>query len=174
MSKAHTPKTEWPDALQPPQPEQIQHLLDSFWVELAHLADLLPRDQVLLAAEQLHTLRAIVLQMMLALNGIQRPQTRNLNIYLSANQRAALEKTLLLSNLDPGSNAHTGEVATDSAKAWADAWLGQAVSLVVIYRWYAPQLVAKYALRYPHTEEQAAWTLLTSALPTWPQEITTE
>jgi hypothetical protein len=98
--------------------------------------------------------------MMLALNGIQRPATRDLNTYLSANQRAALEKTLLLPSIDPGE--------------WPDACVGQAVSLVVIYRWYAPQLVAKYALRYPASQEQSAWDTLLEKLPTWPKEITTE
>ena len=153
-------KTQWPDALQPPQPAHIQDLLDAFWTDLAVLADLLPRQQFLLAAEQLHTLRQTVLQMMLALNGIQRPATRDLNTYLSANQRAALEKTLLLPAID-----HT---------EWADGWIGQAVSLVVIYRWYAPQLVAKYRLRYPADQEQAAWNELVTALPTWPRQITTD
>ena len=118
----------WPDALQPPRSDQIQTLLETFWLDLAVLADLLPRGQFLLAAEQLHTLRQTVLQMMLALNGIQRPATRDLNTYLSANQRAALEKTLLMPTVDHAE--------------WAEAWIGQAVSLVVIYRWYAPQLVA--------------------------------
>src|SRR5690606_32075460 len=90
----------WPDLLQPPQPAQIQQLLTTFWVELARLADLLPREQFLLAAEQVHLLRQTILQMMLALNGIQRPATRDLNLYLSASQRAALEKTLLQPNTD--------------------------------------------------------------------------
>jgi hypothetical protein len=153
-------KVRWPDALQPPQPAHIQALLDSFWTDLAVLADLLPREQFLLAAEQLHLLRQSILQMMLALNGIQRPATRDLNTYLSANQRAALEKTLLLPTVDHDE--------------WADAWIGQAVSLVVIYRWYAPQLVSKLHLRYPHAQEKAAWDALVADLPSWPQEITTE
>ena len=153
-------KPRWPDLLHPPQPAQIQDLLDNFWTDLAVLADLLPRQQTLLAAEQLHTLRQTILQMMLALNGIQRPATRDLNTYLSANQRAALEKTLLLPNVDPDN--------------WTDGWIGQAVSLVVIYRWYAPQLVAKHSLRYPRDGEQNAWDALTAKLPTWPHQITTE
>jgi hypothetical protein len=160
MSNAQWPQAQWPDALQPPQPAQIQEYLDSFWTELATLADLLPREQYLLAAEQLYTLRQIVLQMMLALNGIQRPATRDLNTYLSANQRTALEKTLLL----PSTDQEIG----------ADGWIGQAVSLVVIYRWYAPQLTTKHHLRYPHAQEREAWEALTAHLPTWPQAITTD
>ena len=153
-------KPRWPDLLQPPQPAQIQDLLDNFWTDIAVLADLLPRQQYLLAAEQLHSLRQTMLQMMLALNGIQRPATRDLNTYLSANQRTALEKTLRLPDGD--------------RETWTDAWIGQAVSLVVIYRWYAPQLVAKHGLRDPQAAEQSAWEALTEKLPTWPREITTE
>lgn len=154
MSKAN-----WPDSLQPPDRLRVQELLDTFWAEVAPLADLLPRQQFLLAAEQLHTLRQIILQMMLALNGIQRPTTRDLNTYLSHSQRTALEKTLLLPSVDVAQQA--------------DGWVGQAVSLIVIYRWYAPQLVAKYGLKYPLVLEQQANSTLLKSLPTWPQEITT-
>ena len=153
-------KPPWPDLLQPPIPAYIQDLLDAFWPDLAVLADLLPRGQYLLAAEQLHTLRTTVLQMMLALNGIQRPATRDLNTYLSANQRAALEKTLLLPSVDHAN--------------WAEGWIGQAVALVVIYRWYAPQLVAKHSLTYPHEQERVALDVLLEQLPAWPAAITTE
>jgi hypothetical protein len=134
----------------------MQSLLTSFWIQLAVLGDLLPRSQFLLAAEQLHLLRQIILQMMLALNGIQRPATRDLNAYLGASQRAALEKTLVLPQVDD------------------DAWIGQAVALVVIYRWYAAQLVAKFGLLYPRDQESAAWQALLTALPAWPQQVTTE
>lgn len=154
------PNTPWPDLLQPPQRDQIQDWLDSFWLELAVLGDLLPRDQTLLAAEQLHKVRGIVLQMMLALNGIQRPPTRDLNIYLSASQRAAIEKTLAMPRLEHSS--------------WADIWIGQAVSLVVIYRWYAPQLIAKYHLRYPSEQERESTRTLLENLPEWPEQIATE
>jgi len=153
-------KPRWPDLLQPPDHLHIQELLDAFWTELAPLAGLLPRQQFLLAAEQLHTLRQIILQMMLALNGIQRPATHDLNTYLSHNQRSALEKTLLLPSVEPDSQA--------------DGWIGQAVSLVVIYRWYAPQLVSKYSLEYPVALERQTNATLVKTLPTWPQEITTD
>lgn len=149
----------WPDALQPPQPAQVQQMLTTFWTNLATLADLLPREQYLLASEQVYSLRQTVLQMMLALNGIQRPTTRDLNLYLSASQRAALEKTLL---------------QPVEYESLAEVWIAQAVALVVIYRWYAPQLIAKFGLRYPHDEEHAAWQRLIANLPTWPQQITTD
>jgi hypothetical protein len=149
-------RPQWPDILQPPQPAEVQALLETFWTQLTLLSDLLPRGQFLLAAEQIHALRQTVIQMMLALNGIQRPSTVNLNSYLGESQRIALEKTLLVP-------------ATD-----ADAWIGQAVALVVIYRWYAPQLVTKFGLRYPQDQENATWQKLLTTLPTWPQQVTTE
>lgn len=149
-------RPQWPDILQPPKPAEVQALLETFWTQLAFLSDLLPREQFLLAAEQIHALRQTVIEMMLALNGIQRPSTTNLNSYLGESQRIALEKTLLVS-------------ATD-----ADAWIGQAVALVVIYRWYAPQLVAKFGLLYPEEQENVIWQSLVASLPTWPQQITTE
>jgi hypothetical protein len=149
--------TSWPDALCPADPAEVQELLARFWRELAALAGLLPRREYLLAAEQTCELRRIVLALMLSLNGIARPAaTAHLNSYLSASQRAALEKTLV---------APTPE---------EDAWVGQAVALVVIYRWYAPQLVEKYRLTYPVDAEAAAWNALARAVPTWPQTITTD
>ena len=155
-SESNWSESNWPDTLQPAQPADVQFLLTIFWTQLAVLGDLLPRGQFLLTAEQLHLLRQIILQMMLALNGIQRPATRDLNAYLSTSQRAALEKTLILPQVDE------------------DAWIGQAVALVVIYRWYAPQLVAKFSLLYPREQENAAWQTLVATLPTWPKQITTE
>lgn len=150
----------WPDTLQAPQLMHIQQLLRSFWSELVLLGDLLPRQQFLLAAEQVNMLRQTILEMMLALNGIQRPPTNDLNLYLGASQRAALEKTLLLPSV-----VH---------ETLADVLVGQAVALVVIYRWYAPQLVAKYGLLYPQAEEMAAWEELLARLPAWPEQVTTE
>jgi hypothetical protein len=132
----------------------MANLLSRFWIELEPLADLLARQERLLAVEQLTRLRATVIEMMLALNGIARPAaTRHLNTYLSDSQRAALEKTLL------------------APATGADAWLAQAVALVVIYRWYAPQLAAKFALDYPAALEEQAWATLTDALPDWPSVV---
>lgn len=146
----------WPDALHPPAPAQLQQCLTRFWECLAELAGLLPNGEILLAAEQVAEARAIVIHMMLGLNGIQRPpETRRLNAYLSAAQRAALEKTLVAPSGEPRD------------------WLGQAVALVVIYRWYAPQLVNCLGLIYPSAVEEAVWTHLTQALPDWPQIIIT-
>lgn len=146
----------WPDALQPPDPVHLQHLLTRFWECLAELADRLSHGEILLAVEQIAAARDVVIEMMLGLNGIARPPaTRRLNSYLGESQRAALEKTTLAPNLEPAT------------------WIGQAVALVVIYRWYAPQLVERYHLDYPSAAEEQTWAALTQALPEWPQAITT-
>ena len=146
----------WPDPLQKPDPTRIQRLLDLFWHELAKLADLIRRDEHLLCAHCTAGLRDIVTEMMLALNGIAWPSgTSHLNAYLSTSQRAAIDKTLLAPTVD------------------GDGWIGQAVALVVIYRWYAPQLVAEYELLYPQAIEEATWTILQDQLPDWPISVTT-
>lgn len=146
----------WPDSLQPTDSAHVAGQLARFWHTLAHLPDLLERQEHLLAAEATTALRRIVLELMLALNGIAWPAgTTHLNTYLSASQRAAIEKTLLA----PGVSA--------------ESWIGQAVALVVIYRWYAPQLTARYALDYPQAAEDAALAALRH-LPDWPLTITTD
>jgi hypothetical protein len=130
--------------------------LAQFWRELALLGELLAEDELLLAAESVARLRALALALMLALNGIARPAgTRRLNSYLGDSQRAALAKTLALPRVD-----------TESIMA-------QAVALVVIYRWYAPQLVETLGCVYPTDQENATWATLTDVLPAWPQTITT-
>ena len=52
--------------------------------------------------------------------------------------------------------------------------MGQAVALVVIYRWYAPQLVEKFGLTYPDQIEAQALAVMGDLLPTWPHCITSE
>ena len=150
---AHT----WPDGLTASDPTRVQAVLGHFWETLGGLPTLILNEEQLLAAELTHELRATVLEMMLALNGIQRPVgSVNLNSYLSDRQRAAIERTLI------------------APEAEGDSWIGQAVALVVIYRWYAPQLVERLALLYPHAEEEAAWSKLRNNLPDWPAHITSE
>jgi hypothetical protein len=146
----------WPDPLHPADPARIDTQLAQFWHMLARLPDLAQRQEHLLAADLMSALRRIVLELMLALNGVAFPEnTLHLNTYLSSTQRAAIEKTLLAPT-----------VTTES-------WIGQAVALVVIYRWYAPQLIARYALAYPQAAEEAAQAAL-RRLPGWPLTITTE
>jgi hypothetical protein len=149
--------TTWPDALRPAEQEEVAQLLEDFWRQLALLPELVRRDEHLLCAACTGELRRLVLGMMLALNGIACPdQTRHLNGYLSKSQRAAIEKTLL---------APTVGAAT---------WIGQAVALVVICRWYAPQLVVAYKVAAPDALEQETLARLHAALPGWPAAITTD
>ena len=146
----------WPDRLQPADPAHVADLLASFWATIATLSELIVRQEALLAAQATAELRACVLELMLALNGIAYPAgTRHLNSYLSPSQRAAIEKTLAAPS--------TGR----------EAWVGQAVALIVIYHWYAPQLVARFGLTYPQAAEAAALAAL-EALPEWPLQIETE
>ena len=155
---ADTPYTrQWRDALAAPESHEVEQMLIRFWNILRQLPDLLNRDEQLLASETMATLRTTVIDMMLALNGIQRPAgTRHLNSYLSENQRIALERSLL------------------ALEVSAETWIGQAVALVVIYRWYAPQLVERHRLTYPSTLEAGTWQALCQGLPKWPAEITTD
>jgi len=151
----------WPDRLEAPDSARVQQHLSAFWETLERLPDLITRGEQLLAAEITHELRAIVLEMMLALNGIQRPTaSRHLNSYLSASQRAAIERTLIAPAVDSDVNG--------------DSWIGQAVALVVIQRWYAPQLVDRFDLIYPQHLEERVWKTLRANLPDWPAYVTSE
>lgn len=150
-------KPTWPDTLQPVEPHAVQRDLAQFWHELAALAPLLAARELVLAAEAISRVRHLVVALMLALNGITRPPaTANLNAYLGDSQRAALEKTLLLPTVT------------------ADALMAQAVALVIIYRWYAPQLLARHGGEYPQDLEDLAWTELTARLPDWPLQVNTD
>ncbi len=147
----------WPDSLQKPEADAVAHLLRTFWHLLEAFPDLLNRQEYLLADRLTFQLRSTVLEMMLALNGIQWPNgTRHLNSYLSAQQRAAIEKTMAL------------------PAASVEAWIGCAVALLVIYRWYAPQLVEHFKVSYPHQLEAAVWEKLQTELADWPISVTTD
>lgn len=144
------------DQLQPADATTVARLLENFWRTLAILPDLIRRREHLLAANTTVALRQTVLELMLALNGIAWPQgVTHLNAYLSESQRTAIEKTLLTPDIR------------------AESWIGQAVALVVIYRWYAPQLVEKFALVYPQELEETTLTQL-QELPDWPLSIITD
>lgn len=150
------PSVRWPDPLARPDAAAVAESLVRFWELLAQLPDLLNRHEYLLADRLTYHLRSTVLAMMLALNGIQWPQgTSHLNSYLSAQQRAAIEKTMVL----PAPSA--------------EGWIGRAVALLVIYRWYAPQLVAAFQLVYPHQVEEQVLQQLQQELPDWPLTVTT-
>ena len=147
----------WPDPLRKPNADAVAQQLRSFWHLLDALPDLLNRQEYLLADRLTFQLRSTVLEMMLALNGIQWPSdTRHLNSYLSAQQRAAVEKTMTL------------------PAASIEAWIGCAVALLVIYRWYAPQLVNHFHVPYPQELEEAVWAKLQAELADWPLSVTTD
>lgn len=148
---------DWPDALQMPDPQCVQHILEAFWHRLRELPDLLAREEYLLADALTIEARHLVLQMMLALNGIRYPEeTRHLNTYLGKSQRQAIEKTLV------------------ALSVGTSTWSGRAVALIVIYRWYAPQLAEKFNLTQPHTLEEAVLMHLQTGIPNWPLHIETE
>ena len=67
--------TQWPDQLQQPDPARVQLILAYFWRLLAELPDRVEQDEQLLCHATTTTLRTLVLEMMLALNGIAYPQT---------------------------------------------------------------------------------------------------
>jgi hypothetical protein len=147
----------WPDPLEPPDPARVGQALADFWQTLARLPDLINRDERLLAERTTAQLREIVLELMLAMNGIRPPAgTAHLNGYLGESQRRALEKTLV--------------ALTTSASAW----IGRAVACVTIYRWYAPQIVARFGADYPAEMEEAVLAQVRAALPAWPATIETE
>jgi hypothetical protein len=153
----HPAQSPWPDPLQPPDPVRVEQVLEEFWRRLALLPDLVRRGEHLLAEELTAHLRGILLEMMLALNGIRRPlQTTHLNSYLSPSQRTAIQKALTLPDVS------------------SESWIGRAVALVVIYRWYAPQLVARFDLPYPQALEEETLARLQQTLADWPLVISTE
>ncbi len=147
----------WPDELSKPSPDEVEALLTTFWNRLHVLPALIAGHEHLLAAECVAELRGSVLQMMLALNGITRPEgTTHLNTYLSSSQRQALYRIIVTPNISQ------------------KTWIGQAVAMVVIYRWYAYQLVAKYYCQYPVREERETLQHLSESLPNWPRQIKTD
>jgi hypothetical protein len=149
--------TTWPDALRAAEGAEVSQLLHDFWRRLALLPELAGRQEHLLCAACTGELRQIVLRMMLALNGITYPaQTRHLNRYLGASQQAAIEKTLIVPFVG------------------VESWIGQAVALVVIYRWYAPQLAAAFGVPLADALEGETLARLRSTLPDWPETITTD
>lgn len=91
-SNAHS----WPDPLEAPDPARVKLIFDLYWKELDGLPTLIHANENLLAEALTTRLRNLVLEMMLALNGIAFPQnTSNLNAYLGDSQREAIEKTLV-------------------------------------------------------------------------------
>lgn len=134
----------------------VQAGLTAFWQSLAHLPAAINREEHLAAASLLHSVRSVLTDLVVALNGATRPASpARLNPYLGPAQREAFEKTL----------RHSAN--------YTESWIGQAVALIVLYRWYAPQLVEMYNLAYPARLEESVLALLCVEVPGWPAHITT-
>ncbi len=150
-------------ALASPDTDLIDTQLRRFWLLLAQLPAVVRRREQLAAHALLSELRALLIDLVVSLNGARRPQARaRINQYLGPAQREAFEKSLGYSQGSRGSGAATGF-----------NWIGQAVSLVVLYRWYAPQLVQRHSLPYPKNAEETVLALLSAELENWPSNIAT-
>ncbi len=154
---ADQPATPPLPGLRPVNPARVQAALADFWAELAATAVQIAAQDHLAAQARLTRLRTLVLVCMVGLNGVDLPEDLDgIGHLLGPSQRAAMQKTLA------------------APKVAASAWVGQAVALVVIYRWYAPQLVEKFGLAYPDQAEAQALATVSDLLPQWPQSITSE
>ena len=150
-------------ALASPDTDLIDTQLRRFWLLLAQLPAVVRRREQLAAHSLLSELRALLIDLVVSLNGARRPQARaRINQYLGPAQREAFEKSLGYRQATPGSGAATGF-----------NWIGQAVSLVVLYRWYAPQLAQRHSLSYPKKAEETVLSLLSAELENWPSNIAT-
>ena len=150
------------DALGPPDAEAVGAQLARFWILLAQLPAILGRQENLAAHALLGQLRSLLIDLVVALNGVRRPQAAaRINQYLGPAQREAFEKSLGAGRALPGGRPGNA------------SWIGQAVALVVLYRWYAPQLAENYATPYPQPAEETVLNLLRTQVDGWPAEITT-
>lgn len=147
----------------PPDVEAVDTKLGRFWLLLARLPAVLGRQEQLAAHLLLTEMGTLLIDLVVSLNGGSRPQTKaRINRYLGQAQLEAFEKSLGLrkskrqGEFDRGAN-----------------WIGQAVALVVLYRWYAPQLAEKHSLTYPRLAEDCVLTYLKAELKNWPAHIKT-
>lgn len=150
-------------ALGSPDTDLISKQLQQFWLLLARLPAVLRRQEQLAAHTLLSELRSLLIDLVVSLNGARRPEARaRINQFLGQAQREAFESTL-----------GYGQVSRHSGAGAGFNWVGQAVSLVVLYRWYAPQLADRHSLPYPERAEELVLTLLSAELENWPSNITT-
>ncbi|MCL4834715.1 MAG: hypothetical protein KJZ86_19910 [Caldilineaceae bacterium] len=142
--------------LEKAHPSAVQAGLTHFWHLLASLPGIVNRQEHLAGAALLGSVRGVLTDLVVALNGATRPPSLGrVNLYLGPAQREAFEKTLRLS------------------ADYTESWIGQAVGLIILYRWYAPQLVEKYTLAYPQPLEETVLSLLSAEIFGWPAHITT-
>ncbi|MCB0113935.1 MAG: hypothetical protein KDD84_07585 [Caldilineaceae bacterium] len=141
-------------ALTPPNVDTVAANLSNFWIALSHLPALVNRQEHLAAARRLDDARQILVDLVVALNGADRPPSPSrVNQYLGPLQRDAFEKTLPV------------------RAATAESWIGQAVALIVLYRWYAPQLVEIHPIDYPTALEKSVLALLSAEVDGWPAMV---
>jgi len=142
--------------LQKGEASTIQAGLSHFWRLLAHLPPAINREEHLAAAALLQQARLHLTDLVVALNGATRPPSpARINPYLGPAQQEAFEKSL------------------HQTPDFAESWIGQAVALIVLYRWYAPQLVEIHNLVYPTALEETVLALLSAEVSGWPARITT-
>lgn len=147
--------SDWP-ALRPPDRDALISSLAYFWMPISRLPAVLNRGEDLAAVQLLVDARCTLIELVVALNGAGRPPSpARINQYLGPAQLEAFEKTLPLKIVDPA------------------AWIGQAVALIVLYRWYAPQLVEIYDIPYPDALERTVLALLSAEIDGWPAFIRT-
>lgn len=146
-----------------PDSRLIESQLGRFWLLLARLPAVVRRRERLAAYLLFTEMQTLLLDLVVTLNGGSRPPTNSrINPFLGPAQREAFERSM---GLRPSSRQkRVGDGAT---------WVGQAVALVVLYRWYAPQLAQKHSLRYPQKAENAVLALLSTELQNWPASIST-
>ncbi len=151
------------DALSPPDAETIRAQLDRFWILLARLPAAVNRQEHLAAHALLAELRSLLIDLVVGLNGAERPkESARINFFLGGAQREAFERSL-----------GTNQFVSGSRAVSASGWIGQAVALIVLYRWYAPQLAEIYATPYPYQAEETVLGFLRAAIDGWPAQITT-
>lgn len=141
---------------EPGHPASVQAGLIGFWQLLTRLPALINRGEHLAASALLSDLRLLLVDLVAALNGVSRPPLpTRINDFLGPAQQEAFEKSL-----------HQPGLSSES-------WIGQAVALIVLYRWYAPQLAEMYNTAYPTHLEESVLALLSAEVPGWPALITT-
>ena len=151
-------------AVGPPDAGLIERQLWRFWLLLARLPAVVGRQEQLAAHLLLTEMCTLLIDLVVFLNGGSRLLTRaRVNQYLGQAQREAFEKSLGLRR------SMQQKMAENCAN-----WIGQAVALVVLYRWYGPQLAKNYSLPYPQVAEDTVLALLSAELDSWPARITTE